>query len=79
MDFTRTGLTAEDVAERVKSRARIFASPGEQFGPGGAGWLRLNFAMPRPLLNEALDRIDSAFEDVRDTTQRASRPVRTAG
>ena len=64
VDFTRTGLTPEDVAERVRNRARIFASPGEQFGPGGAGWLRLNFAMPRPLLNEALGRLDSAFEDV---------------
>lgn len=77
VDFTRTGLTPEDVAERVKSRARIFASPGEQFGPGGAGWLRLNVAMPRPLLNEALDRLDRAFEDVRDTTQRESRSARS--
>jgi len=78
VDFTRTGLTPEDVAERVKNRARIFASPGEQFGPGGAGWLRLNIAMPRPLLNEALERLDSAFEDVRDRTQRASQSSRSS-
>jgi len=77
VDFTGTGLTPEDVAERVKSRARIFASPGEQFGPGGAGWLRLNFAMPRPLLSEALARLDRAFEDVRDMTQRGGRPARS--
>ena len=35
VDFSATGLTPEDVAGRVKSRARIFASPGAQFGPGG--------------------------------------------
>jgi cysteine-S-conjugate beta-lyase len=79
VDFTRTGLTPEDVTERVKSRARIFASPGEQFGPGGAGWLRLNVAMPRPLLNEALGRLDRAFEDVRDMTQRERQPARSRG
>ncbi len=70
VDFRGTGLSAEDVAERVSRRARIFASPGDQFGPGGAGWLRLNFAMPRPLLNEALSRLGSAFEDLRSQTRR---------
>ncbi len=69
VDFSGTGLAPEDVAERVKSRARIFASPGEQFGPGGAGWLRLNFAMPRPLLNEALGRLGDAFDDLRSQTR----------
>ncbi len=68
VDFSGTGLAPEDVAERVKSRARIFASPGEQFGPGGASWLRLNFAMPRPLLDEALGRLAAAFDDLRTTT-----------
>ena len=35
VDFSGTGLPPEEVAARVKSRARIFASPGSQFGPGG--------------------------------------------
>jgi len=72
VDFSGTGLAPEDVAERVKNRARIFASPGEQFGPGGAGWLRLNFAMPRPLLEEALGRLAGAFEDLRSETRNLS-------
>lgn len=65
VDFSGTGLAADDVAARVKDRARIFASPGEQFGPGGDTWLRFNFATPRPILNEALDRLDEAFADIR--------------
>jgi cysteine-S-conjugate beta-lyase len=65
VDFSGTGLPAADVAARVKDRARIFASPGEQFGPGGDTWLRFNFATPRPILNEALDRLDEAFKDLR--------------
>ena len=65
VDFSGTGLPAKDVSARVKERARIFASPGDQFGPGGEGWLRFNFATPRPILEDALDRLDEAFKDLR--------------
>lgn len=64
IDFTDTGLTPAEVADRVANGARIFASPGSQFGPGGGNWLRLNFAMPRPLLTTALDRLTEAFKDL---------------
>jgi cysteine-S-conjugate beta-lyase len=65
VDFAGTGLKPEDVAARVAKRARIYVSPGEQFGPGGATWLRFNFATPRPILDDALDRLDEAFADLR--------------
>ena len=65
IDFAGTGLAPEEVSRRIKERARIFASPGEQFGPGGATRLRFNFATPRPILEEALDRLDEAFRDLR--------------
>lgn len=65
VDFSGTGLSAKDVAARVAEKARIFASPGPQFGPGGETWLRFNFATPRPILEEALGRIDQAFADLR--------------
>ena len=65
VNFSGTGLKAHDVAERVSGRARIFASPGLQFGPGGETWLRFNFATPRPILAEALDRLDDAFRDLK--------------
>ena len=65
VDFSKTNLVPEEVAARVKTRARIFASPGEQFGPGGETWLRFNFATPRPILEEALGRLEDAFQDLR--------------
>ena len=65
VDFAETGLEPAEVTERVARRARIFASPGEQFGPGGATSLRFNFATPRPILEQALDRLDEAFRDLR--------------
>jgi cystathionine beta-lyase len=65
VDFAGTGLKSTDVADRVAKRARIFASPGQQFGPGGETWLRFNLATPRPILDEALTRLEDAFADLR--------------
>src|SRR4029079_14024059 len=65
VDFSETGLAPKDVAARVADRARIYASPGEQFGPGGDTWLRFNFATPRPILEDALARIEDAVADLR--------------
>lgn len=63
-DFSGTGLPPDEVARRVSEDARIFASPGQQFGPGGETWLRFNIATPRPILNEALQRLEDAFQDL---------------
>ena len=65
VDFRGTGLSSGEVAARVAKTARIFASPGQQFGPGGDGWLRFNFATPRPILEDALGRLGEAFADLR--------------
>jgi cysteine-S-conjugate beta-lyase len=65
VNFSGTGLSAAEVAARVNDRARIYVSPGSQFGPGGETWLRFNFATPRPILREALDRLDEVFGDLR--------------
>jgi cystathionine beta-lyase len=64
VDFADTGLQPEDVEARVKERARIFCSPGSQFGPGGETWQRFNIATPRPILEEALGRLEEAFRDL---------------
>ncbi|HVG51269.1 MAG TPA: MalY/PatB family protein [Xanthobacteraceae bacterium] len=68
VDFSATGLTTEEVAKRVAQRARIYVSPGQQFGPGGETWLRFNIATPRPVLEDALNRLDDAFRDLRSGT-----------
>ena len=65
VDFAGTGLSPEVVANRVKDHARIFASPGQQFGPGGSNRLRFNFATPRPILVDAMQRLSDAFSDLR--------------
>jgi cysteine-S-conjugate beta-lyase len=73
VDFSGTGLAPDEVAARVKGRARIFASPGLQFGPGGETWLRFNFATPRSVVEEALGRLQEAFGDLCTGSARVER------
>jgi cystathionine beta-lyase len=42
--------------------ARVSLNEGAGFGPGGEGFVRLNFACPRATLTEALERIRAALE-----------------
>ena len=42
--------------------ARVALNEGETFGPGGAGFARLNFACPRSTLVQALERMSMAFK-----------------
>ncbi len=44
------------------NRARVALSNGPNFGTGGSGFVRLNFACPRPSLEEGLSRIRRAIE-----------------
>jgi cysteine-S-conjugate beta-lyase len=42
-------------------RARVALNDGRAFGPGGDGFVRLNFGCPRALLTEGLDRMRKAL------------------
>jgi cystathionine beta-lyase len=42
-------------------RARVACNDGEEFGPGGQGFIRLNFGCPRSMLQEALEKMKTAL------------------
>ena len=46
-----------DLAPLLRDEAKVAVTGGEDCGLGGAGSFRLNLATPRPILDEALDRI----------------------
>ncbi len=64
VDFRGTGMDGTEIKKRLHDDARIGMSPGPQFGTGGEGWHRFNIAMPRPLMMEAIERIEAAFSDL---------------
>jgi cystathionine beta-lyase len=42
-------------------QARVALNDGESFGPGGEGFVRLNFGCPRSILVEAITRMRAAL------------------
>jgi cystathionine beta-lyase len=50
-----------DFDQIILEHAQEALSAGENFGPGGAGFVRLNFACPRMVLEEELHRMKKAL------------------
>ncbi len=52
-----TGLTEMEFAERLLDEEKVAVIPGSAFGECGRGHVRMCYATPKPLLEEALERI----------------------
>jgi cysteine-S-conjugate beta-lyase len=61
LDCREAGLEENPTAFFLR-HARVALSPGESFGRGGEGCVRLNFGCPRELLSEGLERMRQALE-----------------
>jgi cystathionine beta-lyase len=57
LDFREMGLSQEDLESKITKDAKVFLDSGSWFGPGGEGFMRVNFACPRSILEEAMNRI----------------------
>ena len=64
VDFSGTGMTADEFTARVEQGARIAANHGATFGTGGENFLRFNIATPRAGVAEAVARLQKAFADL---------------
>ncbi len=60
-----SALPIEDPAAFFLQNARVGLNAGSQFGPSGQKFARLNFACPRSMLNEGLQRMRRAVEGLR--------------
>lgn len=64
VDFSGTGMSFDEVRERIHKDARIAPSPGPDFGPGGAVFMRFNLATTHANVLEAGQRLQKAFADL---------------
>jgi cystathionine beta-lyase len=61
LDCRAAGLPNDDPYTFFLEKAKVALNDGGAFGAGGQGFVRLNFACPRPLLDEGLDRMRRAL------------------
>jgi cystathionine beta-lyase len=62
LDFSGAAL-GQDPHRFFLERAGVALNEAAPFGPGSAGFARLNFACPRSLLTEALERMEQAINE----------------
>jgi len=63
LDCRETGII-KNPAEFFLNRARVALNDGAEFGKGGEGFVRLNFACPRQRLVQALERMKDVVEKI---------------
>jgi len=61
LDFRKLGLAPDVLTAFLQQKAGWAVTRGVAFGPGGAGFARLNIACTRARLAEALDRLERAL------------------
>ena len=61
LDFNGTGLSTDEIQNRIRNKARLWLNNGILFGKSGEGFQRLNLACPRCILVEALNRLKVAL------------------
>lgn len=58
LDCRGLGMDSDKaLRQRFIENARLGLSPGITFGKAGSGYMRLNFAVPTPVMDEALERL----------------------
>ena len=55
------GHTSGSFTELMLDEASVLVSPGDSYGPSGAGYVRLSLTVPDSRLDEAVDRITKAL------------------
>ena len=65
LDCRALGLGHEDLVRLFVEKAHLALNDGEMFGQGGEGFMRLNVAAPRKVLEGALERLAEAVAGVR--------------
>jgi aspartate/methionine/tyrosine aminotransferase len=61
------GLTGREFAERLYAEKRVLVTPGDLYGPGGEGHVRLGIAGDDGRLREGLSRLAEFVEELRPT------------
>lgn len=57
IDCRELGLTDKEIQDRLLTIGKLALEPGNKYGPGGEGFVRMNLACPQEILLEGLKRL----------------------
>ncbi|MBW8351670.1 pyridoxal phosphate-dependent aminotransferase [Bacillus sp. IITD106] len=61
VDCQKTGLSDKEIRDRLIEKAGLAVNFGNSYGQGGEGFIRINAACPRSIIEEGLERLKLAF------------------
>ena len=61
LDCRQAGMPYNDPYTFFRAHAKVALNDGDTFGPGGKGFVRLNFGCPRAILVQALEQMHKAL------------------
>ncbi|MBP6370403.1 MAG: cystathionine beta-lyase, partial [Paludibacteraceae bacterium] len=64
LDCRKMRLTSKELKEFMVHKAKVIMNDGATFGQGGEGFQRLNVACPRSVLQQALQQIETAINEM---------------
>lgn len=64
-DCRKTGLASREIETMLVDRFNVHVNAGSMYGEAGEGFIRINLACPRELLDEGLKRIADGLSSVR--------------
>jgi aspartate/methionine/tyrosine aminotransferase len=71
----KRGISGQRLAEGLLREARVRISPGDLFGPSGAGYVRFSFAVDDGRLQEGLNRVSDHLQKAPGQAGRSPRPL----
>lgn len=63
IDYRGTGLSEEEVMDRLLNKGKIALEPGTKYSEAGRGFLRMNVAAPKSTVEDGIARFIKAFTD----------------
>lgn len=61
IDCRRLGLTSDELHNFFEREAHVYPDWGEEYGPGGAGFIRINLATTRQNMIKAIQYVEKAY------------------
>lgn len=61
LDCRQLGLSQTDLVSLYVKKAKLALNDGSTFGQGGKGFMRMNVASPRPIIQKALEDLSAAL------------------